>query len=525
MLSIARVTSLALVVATGCYDSSGRTPDAAVVDAAIADAARVAPDAGVDAAMGCEASAVCDDGDPCTNDDRCRAGSCVGMPVICDAPPGMCFAGDGECVDGECVYAPDDGASCDDGDPCTTSDVCAEGACAGSLVVCGGAPPNECVDASTLRTNMTRGVCGDGSCDYLPVERPCPDGWVDGACRCVPSPWVTEVVDDRFHGDGGPTEDAVAVDRLGGVHAVYPVRHSNDDFHTQYYAHRSPGGDWGVETLGPGWNGVIDVDPAGAVHVIYFDQLWTGFVYATRTSTGGWAQSMIPLSDVTARTVRIAVDDRGVVHIVVHRGWRGLTYGRRSTGGTWTFEEVHGEPVDARIAVAVDASGGVHVGYARAGRRYAYRAPGGGWTRSLIAADRLHTLRFDIALDPSGGVHLLMGAPLSAHRFGLAHARLPPGGGPWQVAPIEEAGTIEYGSAMAIDAHGVLHAVYQAADSDRGHVRRVARDPSGRWSDESIDSDSVRAYGTSLALDEDGTLHVVFRTRYALVHASRRVCP
>jgi len=57
----------------------------------------------------------CDDGDPCTINDRCVNGNCVGTPKICD---------DGDpCTDdfcnphtGQCESAP---RNCDDGDPCT----------------------------------------------------------------------------------------------------------------------------------------------------------------------------------------------------------------------------------------------------------------------------------------------------------------------------------------------------------------------------------------------------------------------
>ncbi|MHC5012584.1 MAG: hypothetical protein ACYTG6_16830, partial [Planctomycetota bacterium] len=78
----------------------------------------------------------CDDGDFCTTGDACNG-------VVCEGgPPPACSDGDpctlDACVAGACVNptAPD-GTSCNDGDVCTGSDECEDGACAGSTPLCG----------------------------------------------------------------------------------------------------------------------------------------------------------------------------------------------------------------------------------------------------------------------------------------------------------------------------------------------------------------------------------------------------
>ncbi len=132
----------------------------------------------------------CDDGDRCTLEDQCSSeGSCVGTakvcddgifcngPETCDAASGECVAGvaptvddavdctldecnedekrvdhtpqNGECVTGNacvwamcdpvkgCVYTPDVGKACDDGDLCTTGGTCDdEGTCVGTATAC-----------------------------------------------------------------------------------------------------------------------------------------------------------------------------------------------------------------------------------------------------------------------------------------------------------------------------------------------------------------------------------------------------
>src|SRR5947207_2665391 len=129
----------------------------------------------------------CDDGDPCTGTDVCRAGACVGLdPVVCAARdgchlPGACDPGTGACSD---PVAPDD-TPCDDGNACTQIDHCAAGTCAVTdPVVC--TAPDDCHLAGTCDPGS--GACFDPA---APDDTPCDDGrfcsvgdrCVSGACR------------------------------------------------------------------------------------------------------------------------------------------------------------------------------------------------------------------------------------------------------------------------------------------------------------------------------------------------------
>ncbi len=119
----------------------------------------------------CEGTtSICDDGDPCTTD-------------ICDPESGACF------------YE-NNAASCNDGNACTTGDVCADGACTGTAITCNDGDPctdDVCNPASGCGTVPLSGpACDDGiSCT---LEDICSDGLcVAGIDECFCEPVLGQV--------------------------------------------------------------------------------------------------------------------------------------------------------------------------------------------------------------------------------------------------------------------------------------------------------------------------------------------
>ena len=94
---------------------------------------------------GCEhlpAEGECNDGSPCTEDDICVAGECIGDEVVCDD--------ENPCTDDSCdelagCISTDNKAECDDGDSCTVGDVCQSGACAGGENLCECQADDDCL--------------------------------------------------------------------------------------------------------------------------------------------------------------------------------------------------------------------------------------------------------------------------------------------------------------------------------------------------------------------------------------------
>jgi hypothetical protein len=98
----------------------------------------------------------CTDANACTQTDSCQAGTCAGAnPVICTASDqchiGLCDTGSGICSD----PPKPDGATCEDGNPCTQPDTCQTGACQAG-------PPTD-LDGDTHVTSS----CGGDDCNDI----------------------------------------------------------------------------------------------------------------------------------------------------------------------------------------------------------------------------------------------------------------------------------------------------------------------------------------------------------------------
>ena len=106
----------------------------------------------------------CDDGNECTVTDVCVDGACVGSGQLgCDDGN---FCTDDSCdLQTGCVYV-DNAEPCDDNSECTINDVVTEGSCVGTGdLVCD--DQNSC----------TKDFClDDGGCDYEVIEGSCQDG-------------------------------------------------------------------------------------------------------------------------------------------------------------------------------------------------------------------------------------------------------------------------------------------------------------------------------------------------------------
>jgi hypothetical protein len=145
-----------------------------------------------DATQGClnvPVVASCSDGDACTESDECIDGACVGIEVYCE-DSNLCTTDN--CIqDVGCVFASNT-LNCDDGDPCSLNDTCVSGTCLGLTDSCD--DDNPCTtetcgeDANCLYTVIISGTCDDT--DACTVGDSCIDA------ECVPGPVVSCEDDD-----------------------------------------------------------------------------------------------------------------------------------------------------------------------------------------------------------------------------------------------------------------------------------------------------------------------------------------
>lgn len=169
------------------------------------------PASGACSAQAMPSGASCDDGDPCTTNDACQSGSCLGTTKDCTDLDEACMVGACEAETGSCLaLASSNGTPCNDKDSCSGHDACTSGLCQGAFNLCAAcsgklagdacqdgdpcsASAGACVqvadglrcespkkDCSASSTVCELGVCDAVSGDCLAVARPegaaCDDG-------------------------------------------------------------------------------------------------------------------------------------------------------------------------------------------------------------------------------------------------------------------------------------------------------------------------------------------------------------
>ncbi len=190
-----------------------------------------------DVAKGCtttDNTAACDDGSACTTGDACLAGACLpGANTDCD-DKNPCTKDSCDKAQG-CLHANADMIACDDGDGCSTGDMCMGGKCAGA----GGkncddgnvctkdscdpikgcqtaAAPSACDDASACTTGdaCQAGACVPGAATNCDDKNPCTKDSCDKVKGCLHANDDMVACDD---GDGCSTGDMCMGGKCLGV--------------------------------------------------------------------------------------------------------------------------------------------------------------------------------------------------------------------------------------------------------------------------------------------------------------------
>jgi len=196
-----------------------------------------APETGICSDPAKADGSACNDANACTQTDTCQGGACSGgNPVVCTALDQCHIAGTCTPATGLCTnpFQPN-GTSCNDGNECTITDMCTNGACAGDAMTCGdgtvqgtcgeGCDDGNLADGDGCDSNCTPTGCGNG---ILTAGEECDDGdltdgdgcsatcAVEPGWTCASQPSVcTEVCGDGILTPGEGCDDGNTVSRDG----------------------------------------------------------------------------------------------------------------------------------------------------------------------------------------------------------------------------------------------------------------------------------------------------------------------
>ncbi len=154
--------------------------------------------------------ATCADGNACTSFDTCVGSECVGQATLCD--DGNPCTNDGCDPEAGCTFVVNS-STCDDLDACTVGDVCIKGVCLGSPM-----DPKGCDDGNSCTIDYCDLVAG---CTHPPGSDPCDDGnpcttnEVCNSGKCLPGKLVCPCAGDSDCVDGNPCTTDVCIEGVG----------------------------------------------------------------------------------------------------------------------------------------------------------------------------------------------------------------------------------------------------------------------------------------------------------------------
>ncbi len=378
----------------------------------------------------CEVSVIneggfCDDQSPCTTDDTCNGGTCLGDPVDCSHFDNGCTVGVCNEIDGLCELADaPNGQPCDDLDPCTENDECNGGTCMGSAK-----------DCSDFNDACLPATCNPstGDCEFPESETDCNSNSLPDSCEVSTVVQLDKITaPDASAGDefgvGVAIDGEIAVigadmadgNSAAGSGAAYVYRLIDDawQFDTKLSGDvSSPEDLFGFKVSVSGNTIVVGAafDDAAGIDA--------GAIYVFRYIGGSWQQiAMLTGADTTAGDhfgIDVAIDDDAILAGADLSDDDGT-----SSGSAYLFREISGVWQQVDKFTASDASAGdrfgrsvaLHAntavigawgaskpGVSECGAAYVFREIGGVWqqTEKLTADDAATIDRFgyDIAID------------------------------------------------------------------------------------------------------------------------------
>jgi Tol biopolymer transport system component len=265
------------------------------------------------------------------------------------------------------------------------------------------------------------------------------------------------------------------------------------------------------------FNPAVDsaMDAAGVLHCVWLEPDGR-IMYTSKPPAGPWSMPT-PLPGPPAHyggSVKLLADDSGTIHAV----WVGETtlhYSQKRTGAAWSTPESIPGTIStwSEPGIAIGKTGIlklVYVGIGSSGVGYgdAYfteRSIDGVWTSPRnISSTYGPDDQFRMAMDPSGGVHVLWNASDTSGMQDIFYAAENDDGSWLPAVNLSEYDSHVGDAGMVVDSHGVIHVVWNA---DGIYYR--SRAGNGSWSSKRLIA-SAGYGGVSLFADERDRVHLAW---------------
>ena len=349
---------------------------------------------------------------------------------------------------------------------------------------------------------------------------------VDGFCEGWLDQWTTTIIDDTT---GVEPEGVLRVDSSGALH----VMHFNTNTDRLRYT-TNASGDWASGDLS--LNGAVvqgsasmNLDASDAVHLSYMSDA-TGTMYHATNASGSWSYSEVDASVGRGDHSAVAVDASGAIHVaysmtLIAGNVFAEYYYATDASGTWVITEV--EPTIAGLTpflrMEIDANGSPHMIYLDEGFTLSHAWWSSGVMESEVVDDVGSTSEgFGMTIHDDLGV-VISFTRSSDERLYLTHRP----SSTWEVETISEAGTVTGSSSPLVTgtvaAGLVTHVTCQDATTS---ALKVATHEGTTWTVTAVDTSTDAGTWSWMGVGADEVLQVGYSdaTNHVLKRASNPTC-
>lgn len=244
------------------------------------------------------------------------------------------------------------------------------------------------------------------------------------------------------------------------------------------------------------------VDFGGRPHVVYWDSGSYTVRYVTRENESWGPPESLGSTDAGGGHESIAIDGRGVPHVVFLNSEGDLVYATKP-GVSWSFNvAAAGADLASATAVVVDAAGNPRIAYADDTGLHFVERVSGNWSAPTPIDTGPGAYEIGIALDSFGNPHL---SYQNSSTTDLKYATRV--GGTWVTSVVATTGVVGRYNDLAIDRFDVPHIAY--SDETNSKVWHTCKS-GGFWGDEDLGAAAGLPMGLAIGADVAGNPAIAY---------------